>query len=68
MLGEKLYITTMLGLTYVIDTKAAALDQKAILAVNDLGPLGETWSLSGPSYAKGMLYHRSAREIVAIEK
>jgi hypothetical protein len=68
VLGEKLYITTMLGITYVIDTKAAVLDQKAIIAVNDLGPLGDTWSLSSPSYAKGMLYHRSAKELVAIEK
>jgi hypothetical protein len=68
VLGEKLYITTMLGITYVIDTKAAVLDQKAIIAVNDLGPLGDTWSLSGPSYAKGLLYHRSAKELVAIEK
>jgi len=68
VLGDKLFITTMLGITYVIDTKAVVLDQKAIIAVNDLGPLGDTWSLSSPSYAKGLLYHRSAKELVAIEK
>ncbi|WP_020472828.1 outer membrane protein assembly factor BamB family protein [Zavarzinella formosa] len=68
VLGDKLYITVMLGVTYVIDTKATVLDQKALLAVNDLGPLGDTWSLSGPSSSQGVLYHRSAKELVAIDK
>ena len=68
VLGEHLYISVMLGVTYVINTKVTTLDQRALVAVNDLGPLGETWSLSGPSYANGMLYHRSVKEIVAITK
>jgi PQQ-like domain len=67
VLGDKLYISVMLGVTYVIDTKAALLDAKALVTVNDLGPLGDTWSLSGPSFADGVLYHRSAKELVAIE-
>jgi len=68
VLGDKLYISTMLGITYVIDTKAAVLDQNAVVAVNDLGPLGDTWSLSGPSFGQGVLYHRSAKELAAIDK
>lgn len=67
VIADKLYISMMLGVTYVIDTQAAVLDRRALLSVNDLGPLGDTWSLSGPSYADGMMYHRSARELVAIE-
>jgi hypothetical protein len=67
VLGDKLYLSVMLGITYVIDTKAPVLDAKALIAVNDLGPLGDTWSLSGPSFAEGVLYHRSAKELVAIE-
>lgn len=67
VLGNKLYISTMLGVTYVIDTTTNVLDQRAILAVNDVGPLGDTWSLSGPSPAPGVLYHRSAKELVAID-
>ena len=47
--------------------KAPVLDAKALIAVNDLGPLGDTWSLSGPSLAEGVLYHRSGKELVAIE-
>ena len=66
VLGKHLYITTMLGTVYVVDTTAADLDQRALVAVNDLGPLSDCWSLSGPSCAGGILYHRNARELVAI--
>jgi hypothetical protein len=45
---------------------AALLDTRALVAVNDLGPLGDCWSMSGPSAAGGVLYHRNARELVAI--
>jgi len=66
VLGKHLYITTMLGTVYVVDIAATHLDQRALVAVNDLGPLGDCWSLSGPSAADGVLYHRNARELVAI--
>ena len=66
VLGSHLYITTMLGTVYVVDITAEDLDQRALVAVNDLGPLGDCWSMSGPSAAGGVLYHRSARELVAI--
>ena len=62
----KIYITTMLGLTYVIDARAKTLDSKALLAVNDLGPAGTTWSLNSISYANGKLFHRSLKEVVCI--
>ena len=39
-----IYVTTMFGITYVIDSKAPVLDDHALLAVKDLGPNGETWS------------------------
>jgi hypothetical protein len=56
----------MLGTVYVVDIAAEDLDQRALVAVNDLGPLGDCWSMSGPSAAGGVLFHRSARELVAI--
>lgn len=64
--GGKVYFTTMLGVTYVIEAAAKVLDEKALLAVNDLGPSGETWSLNSMSYANGVLYHRTAKELIAI--
>ena len=62
----KIYLTTMLGITYVVDARAKELDEKALLAVNDLGPLGETWSLNSISLQDGKLYHRSLKEVLCI--
>lgn len=62
----KIFFTTMLGVTYVIDGNAKVLDHNALLAVNDLGPAGQTWSLNSISYANGRLYHRSIKEVVCI--
>jgi hypothetical protein len=42
------------------------LDASALLAVNDLGPSGETWSLNSVSYDEGRLYHRSLKEVICI--
>ena len=67
-INGKIYFTTMLGITYVINGRAKTLDEKALLAVNDLGPSGETWSLNSISYSGGRLYHRSLKEVVCIGK
>lgn len=65
-INDAIYVTTMIGITYVIDSKAVVLDEHALLAINDLGPSGETWSLNSISYDKGKIYHRSLRELVCI--
>lgn len=67
-IGNQVYFTTTLGITYVIDAAAKVLDEKAVLSINDLGPSGEVWSLNTPSYSNGVLYHRSLKEVVAIGK
>ena len=66
--GDNIYFTTMLGITYLVNSKAKELDQQALIAINDLGPSGETWSLNTPSVSGGRLYHRSLKEVVAIGK
>ena len=53
-------------MTYVFDASAPVLDQSAVLGIGDLGPNGQTWSLAGPSFAGGVLYHHSSKEVVAI--
>ncbi len=65
-INGKIYFTSMLGITYVVNGRAKALDERALLAVNDLGPSGETWSLNSISFSNGKLYHRSLKEIVCI--
>jgi hypothetical protein len=64
--NQHLFWTTMLGVTYVIDGNARVLDEKALIAVNDLGTIGETWSLNSISVAKNYLYHRNMKEVVCI--
>ncbi len=64
----KVFFNTQLGVTYVVDATAKVFDQKALIAINDLGPSGETWSLNSISYIDGILYHRSLKEVVAIGK
>jgi len=66
VVNDAIYVTTMIGITYVIDSKAAVLDERALLGVNDLGPNGETWSLNSISCDKGRIYHRSLKELVCI--
>ena len=65
-INDAIYVTTMIGITYVIDSKAKVLDQRALLAINDLGPNGETWTLNSISCDRGRIYHRSLRELVCI--
>jgi hypothetical protein len=66
LVGNTLYIPTMIGTTYVIDTAAETLDESALLSVSDLGPAGETWTLSSFSYANGRLFHRTMKEVICI--
>jgi len=65
--NDLVYFSTMIGITYVIDSKAETWDESAIIAINDLGPAGVTWSLNTPSYANGKMYQRGLKHIVCIE-
>ena len=52
---------------YVIDTKVEQLSPESIVAINDLGPGGETWTLASLTYAKGRLYAHNMKEVICIE-
>jgi hypothetical protein len=58
----------MNGTVYVIDAFAETLDEKALVAVNDLGPAGETWTLASFSHAKGRLWMHTMKEVICIGK
>lgn len=64
--NEFVYFSTMIGMTYVIDSQSTELDSSALISINDLGPAGKTWSLSTPSYANGSIYHRGLKQVVRI--
>ena len=50
----------------VVGDAVEVLDQRALLAINDLGPNGETWTLNSISCDRGRIYHRSLKELVCI--
>jgi hypothetical protein len=64
--GDVVYMTSMVGVIYVLDAKATVFDEHALLAVADLGPLGETWSLNSLSYSRGKLYERTSDSVICI--
>lgn len=66
VVNDRIYFTSMTGLVYILDANAEALDADAILAVNDLGPIGQTWTVNSVSYANGRLYHRTMKEVICI--
>ena len=64
--GECLYYTLATGTVYVLDARRSEFDLGALLAVNDLGPDGRTWTANSVSYSEGRLFHRTAAELLCI--
>lgn len=66
VVGDHLYMPTMLGMVYVIRWNAANLDQTALVSISDLGSAQKTWSLSTLAYSNGKLYARTMKELICI--
>jgi hypothetical protein len=61
---ERLYFTLASGLVYVLDARRSEFDAGALLALDDLGPGGGTWSANSQSCSDGRIYHRTAAELL----
>lgn len=66
LVNRHLFFPIMNGTVYVIDAFAEKLDQNALIAINDLGPAGGTWTLASFSYAKGRLWMHTMKEVLCI--
>ena len=66
MVNQYLFFTNAIGIVYVVDTSAESFDESALVAVNDLGKRGETWTVGSMSFANGHIYHRTMKEIICI--
>ena len=66
MVNNYIFFTNAIGMVYVIDANAEKFDGSAIVAVNDLGKFGETWTVNTPTFANGKIYHRTMKEIICI--
>ena len=65
--GKHLFLSLVTGTVHVIDTETKRLSPDSLVAINDLGPGGETWSLASLSFAGNRLYAHTMREILCIE-
>lgn len=65
--GRYLFLSLVTGSVHVIDTGVERLSPESLVATNDLGPGGETWTLASLSFANGRLYAHTMKEIVCIE-
>ena len=66
VVSEHLYITSMSGLVYVIRWQTERLDEHALIAINDLGQLGNAWTRASLGFADGRLFAHTIGEIIAI--
>ena len=66
MVNNYIFFTNAIGMVYVIDANAEKFDANALIAVNDLGKAGETWTVNTLTFANGCIYHRTMKEIICI--
>jgi outer membrane protein assembly factor BamB len=64
--GDHLYVPVMNGTVYVIRWNAKTLDEKAVVAINDFGPAGESYNRASISFANGQAFAHTIRELICI--
>ena len=64
--GEALYVPTMSGTVYVLRWNHPELTEDAIIAMNDLGPVGQSWNRASLSACNGRLYAHTIGEVICI--
>ena len=67
VVGQHIYLPTMVGTVYVLKWNSPKLDKQALVSISDLGPAGQTWTLSSLAHSKGRLYARTLKELICIE-
>ncbi|MEM9587844.1 MAG: PQQ-binding-like beta-propeller repeat protein, partial [Planctomycetota bacterium] len=65
--GDRLIIPIMSGMVFVVQADAKVLDKHAILAMNDLGPLGDAFTRCSVTTDGQRIYARTIKELIAIE-
>ena len=64
--GGQLYVPVQNGTVYVIDWDAERLNEQAILAINDLGPAGQSYTRASLSFSDGKLFAHTIRELICV--
>jgi len=66
VVGDNIYMPTMIGMVYVLKWNNERLDESSIVSISDLGPATETWSLSSLSFSDGRIFARTLKELLCI--
>ncbi|MBI1247976.1 PQQ-binding-like beta-propeller repeat protein [bacterium] len=66
--GNRLFVPILSGMVFAIQADAEVLDEKAILSINDLGPLGESFTRASISTDGTRAYGHTIKELIAIEQ
>lgn len=63
--GDRLHVPILCGLVFVIQADAKTLDETAVLAINDLGPLGDSFTRASVSTDGERIYGHTIQEVIA---
>ena len=66
-IGQNLYVPIMSGMVYVIHWNAKSLNEKALVSINDLGPVGTAWTRSNVTYSNGKLFAQTIHALICIQ-
>ena len=64
--GKHIFMPTVTGTVYVIDSEAETLSPESIVAINDMGPMDSTWSLAPLTFSNGKLFMQTADSIICV--
>jgi acetyl esterase/lipase len=65
-IGDYLFVPVMSGNVYVLRHAAETLDENALVSINDLGPIGQSWTRASISYSRGRLYAHTIGKLICI--
>ena len=64
--GKLLFVPVMNGTVYVVAADAATLDERAIISINDLGPVGKSFNRASLSFSGDAIFAHTIREVICI--
>lgn len=65
-IGDYLFVPVMSGNVYVLKHAAKTLDENALISINDLGPIGKSWTRASISYSNGRLYAHTIGKLICV--
>ncbi len=65
-IGDYLFVPVMSGNVYVLRHDSETLDENSLVSINDLGPIGQSWTRASISYSKGKLYAHTIGKLICI--